>query len=434
MRTRKYLIGILVLLVLFVMAVIINGFLHRPKQINLYKATPGGTNIQFPYLAGPNSIEFFTGSGFAAYDTKTQTSQNISPQFTFPTVSQVRWSKTGVLLKASDYTVADDLYPAITKKALSVSGEYWWLYDFASQKLSMVLPNIQYNVVDAFWNSSGTNYCYISTDGSLHVSGTTDIVVAKVDQGARIKQFGDNVITLTQGNTLEQISTTGHHSIKTLVTGAFQDSYVSPDGKTIAYVINTHPKSSGVVPGDLYKIGPSDGKPHKVLSGFDGVLAGSGGDLYAGYSDTTGNRLQLYPKTGRTVNYSLGVSLNKGDLIGTVLPVSPDTIYVVSKNNNLAEVTDRNKTVSVPISYKYRIQTDLYKNGFEIHYDPYKDTYEVDITTNPYLVNQQAALDYIRTQAVDPNQIRIFWRAYDGVDTTNPHVDTTPVPAGTFGV
>ncbi len=427
MNSRKYVISIVVFWIIVILFFIIASLLHRHKHVDLYRAAPGGTNIVFPYLAGSHTIDYFTGSNFAAYDTKTQTTKTISPQFILPTVSQMRWSKTGVLFQAGDYSATDNLYPALIKKGLPINAEYWWFYDFATQKLNTVLtPNPINGVMDAFWNSSGDNYCYIGEDGRLYVSDLTHSV-GKVGSDARIKQFNGTTITLAQGSMLRQISTDGHYG-KTFVDDNLQDAYVSPDGKTIAYVLNTHPDSSSVVPGDLYKVDPATGKSHMVLSGFSGAMAGSGGNLYAGYSDSDGkNYLQLYPENGKPIDYSLGASLNRGDLISTVLPVSPRLIYVVSKSTNLVEITNQEKPVSTPVSYRYKIQTDLYENGFEIHYDPYKNTYEIDISANPFTTYQNAALEYIRAQRVDPNQINIIWRGYEGVNTTNPAVDTTPI-------
>ena len=432
MRRRRIII-VLTLWFLIIIFLIVSHLQHQPKKVNLYKATPGGKNILFPSLAGPSTIDFFTGSAFAAYDTSSQTSKTISPQFILPTVSQVRWSKAGVMFLASDYTAADNLFAALNDKGLPTNKEYWWIYSFSDQKLNVVTPrNAYFNVVDAFWNASGKGYCYISSDGSLYLSSDQGHAIAKVDTNDRIKQFSGSTITLAENGTIRQIDTSTHRS-KDVVNAVFQDAYVSADGKTMAYVLNTHPVSSGVVPGDLYKVNTDNLKASRVLSGFTGAMAGSGGNLYAGYVNDQGNNLlRFFPVSGKSIDYSFGSSLNKGDTIGTILPVNPGTIYVISRSNNLVEVTDQKKTVSTPVSQEYKIQTDLYQNGFEIHYDPYKDTYEVDISANPFIAYQNAALDYIRKQGVDPNQLNITWRGFEGVDTTNPSVDTSPLNVGDF--
>ena len=435
MRLRRYIIAGIVLILVIIVALFIHHLTTRPHQVKLYRATPGGSNIQFPYLAGPDTVDFFTGSGFAAYNTKTQTTSNISPQFILPTVTAVSWSKSGILFKADDYSFGDDLYTALDKMGLPKQQEYWWQYSFDTQKLSIVLPaHLQNNIVDAYWNAVGSNYAYISTDGSLYTSDNPKKAVSKVSDGTRIKQFSGSTITIAENGTITQVNTK-NGSQKTLVEANFQDSYVSPDSQTVSYVLTTKPKSKGLVPGDLYKVGTTKSdKARRVLKDFGGVMAGNDGNLYVGYADKSGlNKLSLFPAQGKSTNYSLGASLNKGDVIGSLLPVSTDRIYVVSKSGNLVQVSDQQAGVSTPVSYKYKIQTDLYENGFEIHYDPYKNTYAVNITTNPFLSNQTAALKYIQAQSVDPNQIRIVWGAYDGVNTTNPAVQITPGVASSQG-
>lgn len=434
MRRRIIIIGF-ILWVLLIIVLLLNHLHHQPKRVNLYRATPGGKNIVFPYLADEHTIDFFTGSAFATYDTRDQTTQTVTPQFVLPTVTQVRWSKTGILFEASDYKSPDDLFNALNKKGLSVTREYWWEYDYASKKLTLVLPaNVVDTIKDAAWNTNGNGYCYVSSDGSLYLSSAPSQAVAKVGDTAQIRRCNGSTVVVAEGSLLKQIDTKTRAE-KILVNAAMQDSYVSPDGQTIAYVLNTHPKANSLVPGDLYKVDTSTGKAHKVLGDFNGPMAGNKGNLYVGYTDQTGNNhLELFPANGKATSYALGASLNKGDTISHVLPVDADTIYVVSQATNLVAVSDKPRRVVTPVSNEYKIQTDLYENGFEIHYDPYANSYEVDISANPFLGYQAAALQYIRNQGVDPNQINIAWRGYDNIDTTNPAVDTTPVPVPFLGL
>lgn len=431
MRQRRLIIGGLLIWLVLLMWLIFSHTHHQPKKVDLFRAATGGTNIQFPYLASQNTVNFFTGSNFASYDTKNQTTQAISPQFIFPTVNLVRWSKNGILLQTSnDYTPVDNFYTALNQKGLSTGQEYWWIYNYATQKMDTVLPqNTLNNVTDAFWNSSGNSYCYVSSDGWLYVSSSPKHGLSKVGPNAKIKQFSGSTISIMQGAALKQIDTTSGKE-KTLTKATIQDAYVSPDNQTVAYVVNNHPQASSVTPGILYKINPANGKSSKLLDNFNGPMAGNGGNLYVGYADNAGiNHLQLYPKTGKTIAYTLGTSLNKGDSIGSILPVDSHKLYIVSNTNNIVEVTDSDTTFTTPVSNKYKIQTDLYESGYEIHYDPYKDTYEIDISSNPFLANQAAALQFIKSQGIDPNQINIIWRAYDGVDNTNPSMNTAKVAA-----
>jgi hypothetical protein len=427
-RKRLTIIGIIGLVVLAILLTLLTAP-KKLKQLPIYKASATAANIQFPYLANKQTIDFFTGTNFAAYNTKTGTTTSISPQFNLPTVSAVHWSKTGALFEASDYSVADDLYQALLNKNQDPSQEYWWLYSFSTQKVTLVLPsNPTQQVVDAYWNSSGSNYAYITNTNNLYTSDAPNKSLYKTIDGARIKQFTHNAITLTANTALEQFNTQTRQ-VKTLINTDFQDSYVSADGQTIAYVLNTHPQSNGVTPGDLYIYNPTTGKSHKLLSGFDGVMSGSGGNLYIAYTDTNGGlHFNVYPHKGKAVSYSLGAVLQRGDTsLNEILPVTANEIYLDTNMNNLVLASTQPTHKSNPINNTYLIQSDLYLNGFEIHYSPENNNYQIVIDQNPYSQYQAAALAYIQSKQVDPNQIVIRWIADDGVTDVNPAVDTTSI-------
>jgi len=420
---RKYLIG----LVLIIAAVIVVIILQQPNHRTLHKTSSGITNAQFPYLANPNTVDFFTGTSFAAYGPASGATTTISPQFALPVVTTMRWSKTGVLFEASGYTKNDDLFQALANKHQAITLDYWWLYNFSNQELSLVLPpNIQNRVVDAYWSSSGDSYSYISNDNTLHISSNPKKVLYHTATGARIKQFNGDSVVIAEGDNLNQIDIASGAK-QTLVNANFQDSYISPDMATIAYVVNTHPKATSVVPGDLYTLNPASKGTHKLLSDFGGVLSGDKGNLYFAYQDTSNlNHLELHPSSGKATVYGLGSVVGKNTSITQVIPKDAEDFYLTSGTNLFEAKTTTQTSPSLTNNFS-AIKGDYYLDGFEIHYQPIYNTYEIDITKNPYSTYQNNALKYIRNHHVDPNQITIVWRAYDGVNNTNSHVDTAPI-------
>lgn len=413
MNRRIFVVGALVALVLILVIGTLNIF-GQPKHINLYSSSSGGANIQFPYLAGPHTLDFFTGSGFASYDTTSQVSQSISPQFNLPAVGTVRWSKTGVLFEVSDYTGTDDLSLILASDNLPTTQNYWWLYNFASQKLSLVsTANQQNSAVSAVWNSSGNNYCYLTADGSLYTSSAPDQPIYSNKSASGVEWFNGSSVIVNEGDSLKQIDLI-NQGVKTLFSVNSQALYVSPDGQTIAYVLNTHPKSNDVVPGDLYKVNPANDKASKVLSNFNGVLAGDDGNLYAGYSDTSGNHhLNLYPKTGKTIVYSPGSALKQAGNISDILPENSGSIYVDLASNSLVRLTTNPDSSIESIN-----ATSLFSN---LPFQGPAASYEIDVTfpfaddvVSPTIVikaptpqARQAALQWIRDKGYDPSDYKI---------------------------
>jgi len=422
---RKRYIAFMVILFIVVVSVLI-ALLHHPrvKQIAIYKASASAKNIQFPYLADPKTIDFFTGTGFATYNTSDNTTSNISPQFTLPTVSKVRWSKTGVLFEASGYTVADDLYQVLINKYLPVNQNYWWLFNFNTQQLSLITPaNTSNTVTDAFWNSNGNGYCYLSNDNHLYTSNSPNKAVYKAGGASKILQFNGATAIIQDDTGLKQVSI-NTRAVKGLVKAHIEKAYVSADTKTIAYNAYTDlEKKATDTPASLFEFNPESGKSRKLLSNFEGVMGGNEGNLYVGYADQAGvTHFEYYPVKGRPLSYSLGSILDRDSSVGNILPINDSTIYLDSTKNTLVRASTKYANALNPIDNSYLIDTDLYFSGFEIHFFPDQNNYEIDITQNPYLQYQSSALTYIRSKNIDPNQIVINWRANDGVTKTNPNV------------
>lgn len=429
---RKYLLVLLLILVVVVLIILFIQ-LNQPslKQVAVYRASSTASDIQYPYLESPSTIYYFTGSSFSSYDTKTATTQTISPQFAFPDVSNINWSSTGVVFQASNFTTNDDLYPAILSNQLNPSQEYWWNFNFATQQLRLLLPadpSVQ-NINQVIWNSNGNSYAMLESNNSVYLSTDPSKSVYNLPAGSKIIQFSGNKFTYIDNDSLIQVDLRNDDSsVITVAAGKITSAYVSSDNRTIAYTIaEANQNGNAEYADDLYKVDPSSHKSKNVLSGFDGVLSGSGGALYAAYTDSNdATHLNLYSASGNGSTFDLGPVLQRDSTIASILPDGSNTIYLDSSRNQLIKASTNPVNSTNPINNEYKIQSDIYLNGFEIHYIPASASYQIDIDSNPYQQYQDSALSYIKSLGIDPNQIDITWRANSGVNWSNPYVVTTP--------
>ncbi|HEX4774467.1 MAG TPA: hypothetical protein VH234_03040 [Candidatus Saccharimonadales bacterium] len=423
MKKRYLIIGALLVFIFVLVAIFTRP--PKPKQVAIYKASSTASNIQFPYLASSKTIDFFTGSGFAAYDTSAGTTTTLSPQFILPSVSSMSWSSSGAVFQASGYTPADDLYQVLLNDNQPLNQSYWWSYSLSSQKISLILLSGSSKTIgDALENSSGANYAYLCNDGSVYLSDSPGRAIVKVSPSSKIVQLSGNTLTIEGGNSLEQVDTQTAVT-KVLVNGRaqIQNAYVSADSQTIAYTASTNQGSKGETPGSLYLLNPASHRSHKILSGFEGFMSGGGGNLYVGYSDNNSVvHFEYYPLKGQSLAYSIGTILDRDATLSNILPLNTNNIFVDSSRNTLVKASTRPSNTLNPINNSYLIAGDFYFDGFEIHFNPSQNTYEIDITKNPFSQYQANALAYISSQKIDPNQIIINWRAGDGVTNINPGV------------
>lgn len=430
-QQRKLLIYALIFILLFLGLLIIFSHKNKLPAAPLYKASATASNINYPYLVNSHTIDFFTGSSFASYNSTTNTTTTISPQFAFPTIDNMSWSNSGVLFQASNYSQADDLYPALMNNEVNTNQEYWWVYNFATQKISLLLPAnaSAQNITDAYWNSSGTGFAYIDTNDNVYLSTNSNTPVYHLKQSSQIIQYTDNNLYLETNTSIDKFNLVTKN-LQTLVNGKqhILKVYVSSDAKTAAYVLGgDNPKGDDDYAGDLYDLNTNNNKSKKLLSDVDPVLSGNNGNLYAGYIDSNSVvYLDYYPNNGTALSYDLGAVLENQSQLTSVLPASLSNIYLGTSENDLVLASTHKKSVNNPINWDYQIQTDLYENGFEIHYFPDSNYYEIVIDNNPYTTYQLAAINYLKSLNIDPNQIFIKWLPGEGVSYSNPDVITAP--------
>ena len=430
---RKYVIGAVLVGVIIVIVLVGLANTRTPQQ-KIYQSSYTATNIQFPYLLNNHTVDYFTGSAFASYDTTNHTTTALSQQLTLPPISDMRWSSTGVLFKAGGSTSSDDLYPAATSYELDSSQEYWWLYSFATQQISYLRGSHQdQQATDAQWiDGDPAHYDYVVGKSVVRSDDRTLFTdsggVVRLEYASPTK-----VIYQTAGSSTtikEHDLTSGTAS--TLVAGAIKNVGVATSGNYVVYVDHYQAGTTGDTPGDLELLDLRSHATHRVMSNYEGTTSLNNDTtlLISSQTGSTPSQLLRYDvATGKLAALN-NDSLDQSHSAASLWVVDPNNYLVDSVSNLLTVFRDQPAVQPIYPNYDYLIQSDLYQNGFELHYRTNNglEVYNIYITQNPFLQYQQAALQFIRSQKIDPNLINIKWYGNDGV--SRPTYVDTAVPTG----
>ncbi len=428
---RKYfIIGGIGLLILIVVVLFL---LPRPRpQQKIYQSSYTATNIQFPFLASNNTVDFFTGSAFASYNLTNHTTTTLSPQFSLPPISNVEWSSAGVLFEASNSTPVDDLYPAASTLGLNPSQEYWWFYSFATQKISYVdggSPELI--VTNAQWVSGSPGvYDYVvgnTVKDSIGQTLFTDQAgVTQIEYASPTKVIYE---TASNTPTVKEYNLT-HHTNSILLKGTIKNVAVAANGSYLVYVDHYNTGATGNTPGDLELLNLQTHKTTKVMSSFEGVTSLNNTSYLLISSQAGAGPAQLLRYTIATGALTVlqNSALNQSQPAASLWIINANNYLVDSPANLLLVFSDKPANQPLYSNYDYLIQQDIYENGFEIHYrkEGGLDVYNIYITQNPYLQYQEAALQYIRSLKIDPNLINIKWYSDSGV---SPPIYVNAVPS-----
>lgn len=419
-------------------------------KTKLYTVGGAPSNIQHPFLKDSNTVYFFTGQAFASYNLSTGKTAVLSPQFSLPTVDTMQWSKDGVLFKAAGYSSVDDLYGRLTSDNYETEQSYWWFYSIRDQSIKLVNDFTRGNSIDdARLGSDGeTMYFTSSSPALLQIKEPEDTGESHKhantlysSKGGIIKQLTGhdnrvgNIIGTTDRAVYYQDSETPGKIIKVetatkqgsaVISNYLKGGQISPDGNYISYIAG-ETVNEGVyemdhhLDGDLTVVSLKDNSKLYTSKHYEGITTfDANSNIYLWYqedSKDTYKRVNLLTKD--VLRYT---SPNLQQLSAKYLiAINPEEnqFAITTSNNKWVQFSDQDSGLIDTAQKEYQLQgSDINRDGYSIVYLSEKEQYSIYILKAPYKQTQQQVLSYIRSQGVDPNQIKIKWYSGDGVDRT----------------
>lgn len=396
-------------------------FSQTPKGLKV--SLPFAANIQFPSAVSQTKFRFFTGYNFVEYDLATHKTTPLSAIYSLPTVTTMKWSKSGVLFSASGYNTDDDLGRIIDQRQLPLENSYWWHFDLTSKKFSL-LGNPEYGegVADAIWLADDSGYMFLDRiENADHELETTLVTVAR--DGKQTSASGQsmerlvwadksNMIVIIKNETTALVNVTAG-SRKILIENINTD-YVNPtpDGKEIYFVKvkegTATDDHADDVKGDLYSYDIANNKQKLVLKGWvASAHSANGTTFFVSYDDSS---VKLARRDGdKAKQYSLAT---EDIAINHIVPLSSDSLLITGPNNRLVIAsTDGSEFANLPTvnnDNEVTAKKTVYKEGFYIAYFPDTTTYSV-YASPPFEQNWQKAFDYLETLGVDPHLLNMEW-------------------------
>lgn len=413
-------------------------FLLKPDEATISRAFAG--NMGYSAQIDDHTLYFFTGSAFAAYDLNTFTSKELTPFYALPTeITAVVFSKNGALVQATGYSAADSLYQTISNKNLNKFESYWWLFDFNTDKQTLIgEAGSETMVHEALWQDESTYvYDVRQPDGSLRLLqakiGKGSSPIASLGQNASLEAAAQNqvfYIDTQVGSRRSLIQLNVASGQTTDLTPMYDVSDIlalGPDVSMLLLANNYDPNaqpakndsgegdSEGEVPlGQLLYYDSTAKKFTKIEDSFSGTAAwqpGSSDWVVAGQKASNGQSLIIFNKSNDftkldskldgNLEYLAVGRTNKGALVTN----GYGDLYYASqqKIDGLPVLQD---AVSL-------LGSNIFNSKFQMAYDGSYRQFNFYILRPPNKAGMDAALDYIRSKGIDPYQIRTKWYGAD---------------------
>jgi hypothetical protein len=446
---RKYLVfagvGLLVLSVVLLLLLT-----SKPKTVYVYNKSVIASNIQKPHLIDSSTLYYFSGSAFVSYNFNKAETKPLTPIYILPAIDDIKWSRQGALFKASGYVPGDDLYGIISQKKMDPNIDHWWICNFSTGVISLADDSAGgVAVEDMAWvdpssgsfvfstkgtgittklskfgqesgEGSGGNGLYLNRSGSI-----SQLVGPELNVTGILGAGSQAAIYVSDSSKINRVNLAGD-SNNTLADDYGLGGVVSESGKSIVYLSNNLKAKSGSKSGDddprpLKLLSFANSSNQKIQDSFKGTAQFDSHDnLLLNYLDKDTAVLESYmPNDHSRTRYSMK-EFDKNELANFLLPINLEAndFVVTNVNNRLFHYTPNEVESPTSPNYEHKIQDDIFLDGFTINYDPGSGNYTVTINKNPYRINQQKALAYIKSKGIDPYQIPIEWRINDGVDRT----------------
>lgn len=397
----------------------------RPQKIQYYSSGILGKNINFAEMK-EDSIFFFSGHNFSKISTRDYKTTAISKEYNFPVLENVQYGSNKVLFKASGASSVDDLYSILVANSLDTEEPHWWVIDMNTKQLSLLSAVNKNNYIESAMIKSDVIYAVESGYENSH---------------EKTEKY------------MYKISSTQREQIGKLNPKYSYPEIVAEYGNTIylqkSSIDLQNPQNS--------LIGISNGKETLIDEKIEFPQAGSNNKIFykktseLGQHDTVGDIIEfdasgvkkIIKKNSSEVIFvdkNSGVLLIKGegDILyegGKLKQLDADqdfykvdanqifkkapnaymavdgayTLYLISTDQKSSEVVNKNAITSP------EIPRDYFGDGFNIRNLDDSDAYEVYITKDPYLTNQQKALNYLQSKGMDTNLANIIWLAYPSV-------------------
>jgi hypothetical protein len=421
--------------ILLVIVLIVTIFFKTPT-VTFQLSDPIGSNMRFATQAGPSQINYFNGSIFITKSLVSGESKALSPVFTLPTVTEVKWGTNGVAFKAGNYSGVDQLNKLLISAGLSTNKTYWWICDFKTGALSIVgsnlgsLNNVFTPADDVVWDTDSQSYTFLITaypkSGPEQIIikqsiGSSPVQISRIPKNNSLVSANSKVIDLIANadqSTLQAFEVSSKKFTK-LITSYGINAKTSADGTSSTFITSTEAVSegSGFVTGDLKAISPESDKPKLISHNVTGSIAwdkssewlelGPSKNKLSGYKKDSDNKLSNVQINTRKLNIDANTMTLMSYQNGIALLLAADnTAYLASVN--LISVSNLSKDTS-------SVQKPIYTADFYSSYDDQKKQYTVYILKNPYQAGIAKSISYYQQLGVDPFQLNMKWYPYDGV-------------------
>lgn len=283
------------------------------------------SNVKFPYMAG-GELFYFSEYAVTKFNTSTGKMEDLTNLYLFPDILEVKWSKKGVLFRATNYRPVDSFMSTLDKRGLNRDQSYWWLADFGSKKISLITNPIRPSEYASMaWAPDGNSFFIMADDPSEEINrvriyehnlnNATEIMTVKSSQKMRDLRYGDSsrvIAEATDGGSISLVLIELRNGeVKTLQEGIQPGSAVKNDGSLIAFMKLRGSKEETLVPPkDLYLLDVSTLKAKKLAKELDPVAqwdnetqmlvysgTKKGKPITRAYDPATGKKYSFEPKT-----------------------------------------------------------------------------------------------------------------------------------------
>ncbi|MES2971837.1 MAG: hypothetical protein V4702_05950 [Patescibacteria group bacterium] len=425
---------ILILAAIIIILLLIVVALWPSQNGQLFISDAFAANIQFPRV-NESSIKYFTGSGFAEYDLSSHKTKSLTPNYALPNVYDVKWGTGGALFKASGYSPVDQLEPQLNQRGLAPDSQYWWLANFETGVISLVgSPDIEHNITDVVWLENSKQYMYLQFENDdaqgLYRAdlGSAPALVGSIKPASAILWANQSSLIIAKPNgetlDLDRLQLPALSSEK-ITDDMPKRVMASENGQHIIYS-QSDAKNGGEdgASKDLYHFDLNKAKKKLVSKGIiaQPIWSTSQPTFYVPLQEAENLAIVGFDAIkDKKHKFAIKDSSATPSFVFKIGAPKKNRFLLID-NNNLAYLAsgDKKEFDSLPkanINFLANEKT-VYRQGFYIAYFPNLNQYNIYITQEPYKANAQKALDFIKSQGVDPNQLFIKWYSDDRVNPT----------------
>lgn len=420
-RIKLVIAGVVLGLVILVVVLIIS-LATRIPEAKISSAF--AKNITHPTQIDDNTIYFFAGSAFASYDLTNYTTKPLTQFYSLPEIVDVKISKDGALLHASNSTLLDQMHDTIIQLGLDPLVPYWWVFNFKNGNFSLVSKD---TIQQIMW-IDGDTYIFSQPEGTgdtmkifradigsqpteiTSLSATYELVTANDTSVSYLKQVGieDRAPSeLVQLDLVTKQTTTLARDVQdVLATG--QDGSMLFLINTQKDVVRTTEDTPEEESGLLTFYDAAKKTTSKIEDRFTGTVSwqlttnkwlaigrnalrepisirNDNGKITK-FKTPTRSGLEFFP-IGRTA---------KGDIIAN----GYDEVFYAS--------TQALDDLPTTISYN-NLPANGFEPSFSYAYDKTQRQYNIYLQTDTNKAGIEAALQHFKDHGVDPYQLYIKW-------------------------